>query len=254
MMAVFLALCCAVGHARQPAQLGAPARAPAVRMASTATSVADAKAQLFELVDRELASTARGSQVSLADAKRLGELVRLLEAEGPVADPKVTGLLTGAWQLLFTLRSNTGVEETEWLTYLLQNGPSPIQRFVIGSVAQVSLVYQTLDAQLTRFVNVIDFEDTLGGRLNLEAAVDGVEDDGRLNIRFDNAFFTFSKNPLTKQPLQKPTRLPYPVPFRLLPNESRGFLETIYLDETLRLARGNRGSTFILKRMADVPR
>lgn len=224
-----------------------------VRMASTTLSVAEAKLQLLELVGRELASTSRGSRVSLTDAKRLSELVKRLEAEGPVADPKVTGLLAGAWQLLYTLRTNTGIENTEWLTYLLENGPSPVQRFVIGSVAQVSLVYQTLDEALTRFVNVIDFEDTLGGRLNLEAAVDAVKDDGKLEIRFDNAFFMFSRNPITKQLLDKPTRLPYPVPFRLLPNESRGYLETTFLDDELRIARGNRGSTFILKRMAGIP-
>ncbi|KAG8471311.1 hypothetical protein KFE25_009732 [Diacronema lutheri] len=209
----------------------------------------EAKAELFALVERELASTSRGSRASLADVRRLDELVARLEAAGPIDDPKRTGLLAGAWQLLYTLRSNTGVEQTEWLTYLLQNGPSPIQRFVIGSVAQVSLVYQTLDEGLTRFVNVIDFMDALGGRLNLEAAVDSVDDDGTLNIRFDNAFFLFEKNPLTKQPLGEPKRLPYPVPFRLLPNESRGFLKTTFLDGELRLARGNRGSVFILRRM-----
>jgi hypothetical protein len=125
--------------------------------------------------------------VSLDDEKRLDELVATLEADGPVADPKQSGLLSGAWQLLYTLRANTGVEDTEWLTYLLENGPSPIQRFVIGSVAQVSLVYQTLDPALSRFVNVIDFEEALGGRLNLEAAIDSVGDDGQLNIRLPAA-------------------------------------------------------------------
>jgi hypothetical protein len=191
--------------------------------------------------------------VPLDEKRRLDALVRELEASGPVADPKQSGLLSGAWQLLYTLRENTGVENTEWLTYVLANGPSPIQRAVVGAVAQVSLVYQTLDPALTRFVNVIDFEDALGGRLNLEAAVDSVDDDGTLNIRFDNAFFLFSRNPLTKAALATPVRLPYPVPFRLLPNESRGFLKTTFLDAELRLARGNRGSVFVLRRMAEPP-
>ena len=43
-------------------------------------------------------------------------------------------------------------------------------------------------------------------------------------------------------------RLPYPVPFRLLPNESRGLLDNIYVDEDLRLAKGNKGTVFVLKR------
>ncbi|KAJ1621114.1 hypothetical protein T492DRAFT_1072901 [Pavlovales sp. CCMP2436] len=242
------------GHPAFVRCVSAPGARMAARMAAPpAVSVAEAKAQLFGIVERDRESTARGSRATLSDKRLLDELVALLEAEGPVDDPKSTGLLAGAWQLLYTLRGNTGIESTEWLTYLLENGPSPVQRFVIGSVGQVTLVYQTLDEALTRFVNVIDFEDTLGGRLNLEAAVDSVDDDGQLNIRFDNAFFIWSKNPITKQPLAEPLRLPYPVPFRLLPNESRGYLKTTFLDDELRLARGNRGSVFVLRRMKAVP-
>ena len=43
-------------------------------------------------------------------------------------------------------------------------------------------------------------------------------------------------------------RLPYPVPFRLLPNESRGLLDNIYVDDDLRLAKGNKGTVFVLIR------
>lgn len=110
-------------------------------------------------------------------------------------------------------------------------------------------MYQELDEALTRFVNVIDFEATVGGRLTLEAAIERVSDEGKLDIKFDNAFFKWTKNPLTRQVLAEGVRLPYPVPFRLLPNESRGFLETTYLDDELRIARGNRGTVFVLRRM-----
>ena len=46
-----------------------------------------------------------------------------------------------------------------------------------------------------------------------------------------------------------------PVPFRLLPNESRGLLDNIYVDADLRLARGNKGTVFVLRKEegADLP-
>ena len=45
-----------------------------------------------------------------------------------------------------------------------------------------------------------------------------------------------------------PLRLPYPVPFRLLGDEARGWLDTTYLSQRLRVSRGNKGTTFILGR------
>lgn len=72
----------------------------------------------------------------------------------------------------------------------------------------------------------------------------------QLDIRFDNAYFEFERNPLTGAALPKdrPLRLPYPVPFRLLPNESRGLLDNVYVDADLRIAKGNKGTIFVLKR------
>ena len=47
-----------------------------------------------------------------------------------------------------------------------------------------------------------------------------------------------------------PVRLPYPVPFRLLGDEAKGWLDTTYLSNQLRISRGNKGTTFILRRSA----
>ena len=48
--------------------------------------------------------------------------------------------------------------------------------------------------------------------------------------------------------------LPYPVPFDLLeklrPGQTKGWFATTYLDERLRISRGNKGSVFVLKRPA----
>lgn len=210
-----------------------------------------ASAELLSLVDNELRGARRGSAGSLQDKKRVDELVEGLVADaGPVSVARARKLLPGRWQLLYTSRPNQGLENLEWFQYLAANGPSPIQRLVVGATAQVTLVYQELDEDLTMFSNVIDFEDTIGGKLFLNAEIEAVAEEGQVNIRFANAFFEFTKNALSKAPLGRPLKLPYPVPFRLLPNESRGELNTLYVDDSLRISRGNRGTTFVLRRMA----
>ena len=47
-------------------------------------------------------------------------------------------------------------------------------------------------------------------------------------------------------------KIPYPVPFDLLeaarPGQTKGWFATTYLDERLRISRGNKGSVFVLRR------
>ena len=42
--------------------------------------------------------------------------------------------------------------------------------------------------------------------------------------------------------------VPYPVPFKLLGDEAKGWIDNTYLSSTLRVARGNKGTTFVLRR------
>ena len=44
--------------------------------------------------------------------------------------------------------------------------------------------------------------------------------------------------------------MPYPVPFRLLGDEARGYLDTSYVSDRLRVSKGNKGTTFIFARGA----
>ena len=49
----------------------------------------------------------------------------------------------------------------------------------------------------------------------------------------------------------KPARVPYPVPFALLGDEAKGWLDTSYLGKDVRVSRGNKGTTFVLVREAE---
>jgi pimeloyl-ACP methyl ester carboxylesterase len=60
---------------------------------------------------------------------------------------------------------------------------------------------------------------------------------GRINFTFDLAYFLIFG-----------VRIPYPVPFRLLGDEAKGWLENTYVSERVRISRGNKGTVFILTR------
>lgn len=220
-----------------------------------------AKEELLGIIqDMEERGGQRGSSGSvIAEAERLDGLIQQLASLNPHSSAIKSGKLQGTWRLVYTVRSNTGLEGKEWLQYLIENGPSPIQRFVIGNVQQVGRVYQVLEINTNDkepakgwFNNFIDFRESLGGVLNLQAKIEGFTGETQLDIKFSNAYFEFSRNPVTGADISaNPIRLPYPVPFRLLPNESRGLLDNIYVDDDLRLARGNKGTVFVLRREED---
>ena len=66
-----------------------------------------------------------------------------------------------------------------------------------------------------------------------------LENAGRLDFAFDLGYFELGG-----------IRLPYPVPFALLGDEAKGFLNTKFLSTNLRLSKGNKGTTFVLIREA----
>lgn len=52
-----------------------------------------------------------------------------------------------------------------------------------------------------------------------------------------------------------PFNIPYPVPFKLLGDETKGWLDVTYLaqDCSFRLSRGNKGTLFVLQKEGPVP-
>jgi len=59
----------------------------------------------------------------------------------------------------------------------------------------------------------------------------------RVDFQFTRAGFVFG-----------PIKFPYPVPFRLLNDEAKGWLDITYLSPRVRIARGNKGTLFVLKK------
>lgn len=63
-----------------------------------------------------------------------------------------------------------------------------------------------------------------------------------IDFKFDNAGFDLGFLPF---------RVPYPVPFRLLNDEVKGWLQVTYMSPRLRLSRGNKGTIFVLQKVEE---
>lgn len=174
-----------------------------------------------------------------------------LERDGGASAPADNPRLQGRWRLLYTSRPGTA---------------SPIQRVFTG-VDSFS-VFQDIRFDCTgsvRVDNIVDFGPSIGylkveaeastlqkplpgftprqgkglpfGILGVSSSAPPAFPDQRIDFQFDKAAFYFKFLPFT---------LPYPVPFKLLGDETKGWLDITYLDASLRIARGNKGTLFIL--------
>lgn len=169
----------------------------------------------------------RGRSASPLQLKDVEQAVKVLEATIGVPDPTSSSLIEGRWQLIFTTRPGTA---------------SPIQRTFVG--VDLFSVFQEIYLQTNdpRVSNIVKFSDAIG-ELKVEAAAT-IKDGKRILFRFDKAAFAFKFLPF---------KVPYPVPFRLLGDEAKGWLDTTYLSESgnLRISRGNKGTTFVLQKRTE---
>ncbi|PNW85211.1 hypothetical protein CHLRE_03g176350v5 [Chlamydomonas reinhardtii] len=242
----------------------ATARAPAVKAGAKQLSVRE-RALAEQAVLSALASArGRGKEgLSEEQLEQLNSAVEALEADGGVADPTTLPALDGRWRLLYTSRPGSA---------------SPIQRTFTGvdsfSIFQEVLLTQEgggEDGQEggPRVNNVVEFGALGFLKVEAQASTDGRPLPGftprqgeglplfgksnnypaarpnmRIDFQFDRAAFNFRFLPFT---------IPYPVPFRILGDERKGWIDVTYMnsDSTFRLSRGNKGTLFVLAK--DVP-
>lgn len=86
---------------------------------------------------------------------------------------------------------------------------------------------------------VVVFGDFGVLRLTAEASVPVGGDRRRIDFAFDGGFVKLKALPV---------KIPYPVPFKLLGDEAKGWLDTTYLSPRVRISRGNKGTTFVLSK------
>ncbi|XWS52421.1 hypothetical protein CRYUN_Cryun11dG0069600 [Craigia yunnanensis] len=180
-----------------------------------------------QLIDALIGIQGRGRSASPQRLNDVERAVQVLEGQEGVLDATSSDLIEGQWQLMFTTRPGTA---------------SPIQRTFVGvdffSIFQ-EVYLRTNDPRVS---NIVKFSDWIG-ELKVEAAA-SIKDGKRILFQFDRAAFSFKFLPF---------KVPYPVPFRLLGDEAKGWLDTTYLSHSgnLRISRGNKGTTFVLQKKTD---
>ncbi|KAG7600164.1 Plastid lipid-associated protein/fibrillin conserved domain [Arabidopsis suecica] len=184
----------------------------------------------LKLIDALIGIQGRGKSASPGQLNDVESAVKVLEGLEGIQNPTDSDLIEGRWRLMFTTRPGTA---------------SPIQRTFTG--VDVFTVFQDVYLKTTndpRVSNIVKFSDFIG-ELKVEAAA-SIKDGKRVLFRFDRAAFSLKFLPF---------KVPYPVPFRLLGDEAKGWLDTTYLSPSgnLRISRGNKGTTFVLQKET-VPR
>ncbi|TFJ80224.1 hypothetical protein NSK_008367 [Nannochloropsis salina CCMP1776] len=236
-----------------PLTLGASRKSPRV-LPNTENSLL----QAIQGLDR------REVQNSVQAQGRVSGLIKELEAAKGIPKATTTREINGKWRLLYTSSDSTA---------------SPIQNTFVGNKAFA--VYQDIDIAPSAsssapgtVTNIVDFGGAIGA-LNVQALAstparpipnfaprlgDGrffglnilgisktevprdSDPDDRIDFKFDNAGFDLGLLPF---------RIPYPVPFRLLNDEVKGWLEVTYLSGRLRVSRGNKGTIFVLEKVEE---
>ncbi|AAG31218.1 unknown protein [Arabidopsis thaliana] len=176
----------------------------------------------LKLIDALIGIQGRGKSASPKQLNDVESAVKVLEGLEGIQNPTDSDLIEGRWRLMFTTRPGTA---------------SPIQRTFTG--VDVFTVFQDVYLKATndpRVSNIVKFSDFIG-ELKVEA-VASIKDGKRVLFRFDRAAFDLKFLPF---------KVPYPVPFRLLGDEAKGWLDTTYLSPSgnLRISRGNKVNEFL---------
>lgn len=215
-----------------------------------------AKAREADLLSAIEAIEGRGRDVTEEQQQVLDRAVEALEGDGSASGAASSPLVDGSWRLIFTTTPGTA---------------SPVQRSFVG--VDGFAIYQDIDlfseAAAPTVTNVVDFGPRIGqlrvtalastaskpmegfvprkgdGRffglniLGVSQTTPAKDPSARIDFQFDEAGFDFKALPFT---------IPYPVPFRWLGDEVKGWIDVTYLSENLRIARGNKGTLFVLQR------
>lgn len=216
-----------------------------LRCSASASAPTAAEEAILSLLSSSGAQ-GRGTALTAEQVEDVHRLATELEASAPAdADTNASPLLPGRWRVLY--QGKPGGDKVEffsvksWQRYLSGDGPSPIQNLVSGS-SSVSRLYQVVQfdqgRDAGRILNVVDASPA--AVVAIEASLEDKPQRNRLGFRFSGG--TILLRTLWNATLS----LPYPVPFELLGDNAKGWLQTDYITPRLRLSRGNKGSLFVL--------
>lgn len=196
------------------------------------------KTELLEAI----ASTNRGLLATNRDRQAIQSLAAKLEDYTPYPNPlDPEAPLQGIWRLLYTTSDE-----------LL--GIDKIPLYKLGQI------YQCVYPSESRIYNIAETIGLpqLNGLVSVGAKFEAVSNK-RVDVAFERGVFGLQsllgyQNPKSFiQKLQTQDKFPFwqGIDFRINSDRQSGWLEVTYLDDDLRIGRGNQGSLFVLRKVRE---
>lgn len=188
------------------------------------------KAELLEAI----AGKNRGLLTTEIDRINILTLIDQLEDHNPTPQPlQATHLLEGNWRLLYTTsRSILGIDRLP--------------------LSQLGQIYQYICMNSQRIYNIAEIltNPFLDSLITVSAKYTPVSEK-RVQVRFDRTIIGLKKLLNYRTPNSFIQELEngkkhFPFDFFFTQKESNAWLDTTYLDEDLRIGKGNEGNVFIL--------
>lgn len=188
------------------------------------------KAELLEAI----AGKNRGLLATEIDNVRVLSAIQQLEDYNPTPKPiEAKELLEGNWRLLYTT----------------SKGILGLDRFPLFKLGQIYQCIRTAEATLYNIAEIIGLP-FLEGIVSVVAKFEPVSA-SRVNVRFERSiiglqrFFPYQSPSQFIQQIEAGKKF-FPLDFGIDSREQQGWLEITYLDEDIRVGRGNEGNVFVL--------
>jgi len=181
-----------------------------------------------------IAGQNRGLLTTETDKVRILSLIEQLEDDNPHPHPlEALNLLQGNWRLLYTT----------------SRGILGLNRFPLLELGQI---YQYINPQDKIIYNIAEIVGIppLEGLVSVRARFEAVSD-RRVNVIFERSIIALQRVISYRSPLQfieaieSGKKYP-PLDFSITNRDQKGWLEITYLDDDIRVGRGNEGNVFVL--------
>jgi hypothetical protein len=188
------------------------------------------KAELLEAI----AGKNRGLLATEIDKVRVLSAIQQLEDYNPTPKPvEAKELLEGNWRLLYTT----------------SKGILGLDRFPLFKLGQIYQCIRTAEATLYNIAEVIGLP-FLEGIVSVVAKFEPVSE-CRVNVKFERSIIGLQRFCAYQSPSQFIQQIEagkkfLPLDFGIDSRDRQGWLDITYLDEDMRVGRGNEGNVFVL--------
>ena len=194
------------------------------------------KAELLEAI----AGKNRGLLANEIDNARVLSAIQQLEDTNPTQKPlEAKDLLQGDWRLLYTT----------------SKGLLGIDRFPLFKLGQIYQCIRVSEAKVYNIAEIVGLP-MLEGLVSVAATFEPVSE-RRINVIFERSivglqrFFNYNTPKKFIQQIESGKKF-LPLDFKIDRGEQKGWLDITYLDEDMRIGRGNEGNVFVLTKEASL--